>query len=308
MENRQSKGDEMWWKTVVAVLFPPFLLVLLFEVVRCRAELRKSHERLAAYKAKKVELSYGTMTYIDRGSGVPILSCHGIFGGYDQAFDNVSNYASRHRILAPSRFGYLGSGVRGEGTPKEQVKAYVELLDMLGIDKVFVMGASAGGTIAIRFALEHPERTHGLILYSSAMPFPAKPASYPKYQGPPAFVCRDYPMYFMRSLFGPLMGMEPAIVKKMMPISERRTGVVLDATITNPDMARNFEDYPVEDLRVPSIVLQAEDDKLANFGAAEKAVPRFPRCTFVAFKTGGHMMIGHEQEVDSAVNQFMDVP
>ncbi|MFZ1646516.1 MAG: alpha/beta hydrolase, partial [Blautia wexlerae] len=62
------------------------------------------------------------------------------------------------RIIAPSRFGYLESDVKGKGIPKDQSKAYVELLDKLGIDKVYVMGASAGGTSAIRVALDYPER------------------------------------------------------------------------------------------------------------------------------------------------------
>ena len=53
---------------------------------------------------------------------------------------------------------------------KEEVQAYVELLDKLGIDKVYLLATSAGGSIAIRFALDYPERTRGLILYCSAMP------------------------------------------------------------------------------------------------------------------------------------------
>ena len=42
---------------------------------------------------------------------------------------------------------------------KEEVQACVELLDKLGIDKVYLLATSAGGSIAIRFALDYPERT-----------------------------------------------------------------------------------------------------------------------------------------------------
>jgi len=110
------------------------------------------------------------MTYVDVGEGDVILSVHGIFGGYDQAYDNVKNRTSQNRVLAPSRFGYLGSDVKGEGTPMEQAAAFEELLDYLDIDQVFVLATSAGGTPAIRFALDYPERIKGLILYCSAMP------------------------------------------------------------------------------------------------------------------------------------------
>ena len=56
-----------------------------------------------------------------------------------------------------------------------QTAAYVELLDKLGIDKVYLLATSAGGSVAIRFALDYPQRTKGLILYCSAMPPVEKP-------------------------------------------------------------------------------------------------------------------------------------
>lgn len=281
-------------------------LSLLVQAVRCRKEVRSSRVRLDGYGAKQADLSYGPMTYVDRGDGAVILSSHGMFGGFDQAFDNVSGYLDTNRILAPSRFGYLGSAVGGQGTPREQASSFIDLLDKLGIEKVFIMGASAGGTAAIRFALDHPDRTHGLILYSSAMPFPEKPSTYSRRQGPPAFVMNDCVMYSLSPLFGPAMGVPPAMIKQMMPIIDRKTGALLDATVSNPDMARNFDDYPIEQLQVPSIILHAKDDKLADYKAMEKVINRFPNCTFVAFDTGGHMMQGHEDEVGKAVRDFMD--
>lgn len=289
----------------LAALLSLASFALFVQVVRCRKEARNSRARLDGFNPKQVHLSYGTMTYVDRGEGSVILSSHGMFGGFDQAFNNVSNYLDTNRILAPSRFGYPGSTVGGQGTPREQANAFVELLDTLGIDKVFIMGASAGGTAAIRFALDHPDRTHGLILYSSAMPLPTKPTTYAVRQGPPSFLMNDYPMYLLSPLFGPVMGMPSAMVKQMMPISDRKTGAILDATVNNPDMARNFDAYPIEELQVPSIILHAKDDKLADYKAMEKVSDRFPNSTFVSFNTGGHMMKGHEEEGGKAVREFM---
>ena len=94
-----------------------------------------------------------------------------------------------------------------------------------------------------RFALDYLNRTHGLILYSSAMPFPDRPPTYSKRQGPPSFLMNDYLMYLLSPLFGPVMGMSNAIVNQMMPISERKAGALLDTTVSNLDMARNFDDY-----------------------------------------------------------------
>ncbi len=295
---------KMWIYFVGLVLI--FLLVyLVVQGIRCSVAVKESEDRLAAYGAEMVKLSYGNMSYVDIGEGEAILSVHGIFGGYDQGYDTCKDFASDYRIIAPSRFGYLGSDVLGKGTPAQQATAYVELLDKLGIDKIYLLATSAGGSTAIRFALDYPERTKGLILYCSAMPSTKKPTKYSEYAGPPAFLCNDYAMFVISPLFQPIMGMEPSTIYSMLPISQRKEGVVLDASFTNPDMARNYEDYPIEALQVPTLVFHAKDDKLASYSDTEKAVKRFPNCTFISFEKGGHLMEGHGEEIRTAVNNFI---
>ena len=280
-------------------------MYLLVQGIRCNRATKEKLKQLSEYDAKTISLSYGDMSYVDKGNGEVILSVHGIFGGYDQAFDTCKDFASGYRILAPSRFGYLGSDMLGSGTPAEQAIAYAELLDRLGIDEVYLLATSAGGSIAIRFALDYPERTKGLILYCSAMPPAAKPANYAEYAGPPAFLCNDYAMFLMNPLFEPVMGMDASTIYSMLPVGERKAGVILDASITNPDMARNYDSYIIEDLQVPTLILHAKDDKLASYADVEKAWDRFPNSTLVSFETGGHLMVGHEEEVKDAVMAFV---
>ena len=199
----------------------------------------------------------------------------------------------------------MGSDILGNGTPAEQAKAYVELLDTLGIDKVHLLATSAGGCIALRFALDYPNRTKGLILYCSAMPLVTKPVKYAEYAGPPAFICNDYAMFLIKALFKPVMGMDSSTIYGMLPVGERKAGVILDASITNPDMARNYDSYIIENLQIPTLILHAKDDKLASYEDVEKGLNRFPKCTFISFETGGHLMVGHKEEVQKAVMKFI---
>lgn len=293
---------------VLIVLLAAVLVIALYLIVqgiRCGIAVKEGEERLLSYNAKTADLSYGKMSYVDEGSGEVILSVHGIFGGYDQAYDTCKDFSSDFRILAPSRFVYLRSDISGKGTPSEQASAYAELLDSLGIDKVYLLATSAGGSIAIRFAHDFPERTKGLILYCSAMPFPEKPEKYAEYAGPPAFLCSDFAMFLMSPLFEPIMGMEPSTIYSMLPVSKRKEGVVLDAGVTNPDMARNFDDYKIEEMQAPVLILHSKDDKLASYKDDENALQRFQYCTFVPFETGGHLMTGHSEEVKNAVRDFI---
>lgn len=204
-------------KAILAACAAAVATGVFVRVRRLKRAVKDAEGRLEDCAAETAMLSYGKMTYVDRGpsckasdgmclsdekpsgkgssgkglddktsggkrllegkaldgkgrnpaAGETLLSVHGLYGGYDQALENVGSLSSRYRILAPSRFGYPGSSVKGEGTPREQAEAYVELLDILGIERVFILGASAGGTPAIRFALDFPQRAKGLILYTA---------------------------------------------------------------------------------------------------------------------------------------------
>lgn len=302
-------GRKVWYKRMWIYIIGGVLLFLVVYLIvqgtRCSIAVKESKERIAAYGAETVHLSYGNMSYVDTGEGETILSVHGIFGGYDQAYDTCKDFGSDYRIIAPSRFGYLGSDISGDGTPAEQATAYVELLDKLGIDKVYLLATSAGGSVAIRFALDYPERTKGLILYCSAMPFTEKPEKCSEYAGPPAFLCNDFTMFLISPLFEPIMGMEPSTIYSMLPVGDRKDGVVLDASVTNLDMAKNYDDYCIEELEVPTLVFHAKDDKMASYTDTEKAVKRFTNCTFISFESGGHLLAGHGEEIKEAVSKFI---
>lgn len=296
-------------KIIVGILLTIFLaitLYLLIQGILCIDGIKKANAKLDSYNAKTANLSYGQITYVDEGQGETILSVHGIFGGYDQAYDSVKNRKDKNRLLAPSRFGYLSSTVKGEGTPQEQAKAFNEFLDYLKIDKVFVLATSAGGTPGIQFALDYPERVKGLILFCSAMPVNEKPDNFLEYQAPPKPLISDYGMHLISPLFPSMMKMPISTAKDIQPVSKRKTGVILDGELTNPDMERHFEKYPIEQLQVPTLILHSENDPIASFEKVEKAKHRFPDLTLVSFPDGGHMMQGHGEEIDLALDVFLD--
>ncbi len=288
----------------IVIILATYLLV---QGIRCNSDLGKAREKLGSYNKIELDLSYGKIGYLHAGEGEVILSVHGIFGGYDQAYENIKSRVGKNRIIAPSRFGYLSSDIKGEGTPKEQAEAFNEFLDSLKIEKVFVLGTSAGGTPAIRFALDYPERVKGLILYCSAMPVIEQPEEYLEYQAPPKPFLSNYAMYLISPLMPVIMGMEASTVKIIMPVAGRKEGVILDGEITNPDMDRNFYDYPIEELKVPTLIVHSEDDEVASFKKVEAAKHRFPNLTLVTFPDGGHMMRGHGKEIDLALDDFINL-
>ena len=273
-------------------------------------EVRKTAmDRFAVYeaKAKSINSSYGMISYIDEGKGEVFLVCHGITGGYDQGFDVLSGRTDDYRIIAPSRFGYPGSDMPENATVDMQVEAFVELLDELGIEKTFVTATSAGGTIAQRFALLHPERCKGLILYCSGYPASEKPTEPSSgMTGPPAAFCNDLAMWLISPFFKPLMGMDRDIITQIMPMKERKAGIVFDGDVVNRDHTDNYDNYDLRNIKVPVLIIHSEDDKLANPEKARYWSNEIPGCSSVFFSGGGHLMSGNSEEIDHVLDEFVE--
>ena len=269
----------------------------------------KALERFAVYrsKAKRVDSSFGKIAYIDEGTGEPFLIVHGITGGYDQGFDVMGGRTADYRVIAPSRFGYPGSELPENATVDMQAEAFAELLDRLGVEKAFVAATSAGGTVAQRFALLHPERCKGLVLYCSGYPAPEKPDKPASgMAGPPAIFCNDVAMWLISPLFKPLMGMDSDVITQIMPMAERKAGVVFDGDVVNRDHTNHYENYDLRNLQVPVLMIHAEDDKLASPEKAKFWSKEIPDCTAVFFSGGGHLMTGNSEEINHVLDEFVE--
>lgn len=275
--------------------------------IKFSMDSQAAQRRFASYEAKaeKIETSYGKLSFIDEGSGEAIISCHGICGGYDQAYDTLADKTARYRILAPSRFGYPGSDMPENATIEKQAAAYKAMLDYLGIDKAYILATSAGGTSAIKFALMYPERTKGLILYCSGYPRLEAPEKEISMAGPPEFLCSDLPMWLISPLFKPIMGMDSSTIKDIMPLKERRKGIVFDGKVTNTEMNNNYQEYDMSSLKVPVLMIHAKDDKLANFEDVAPWAEKIPDCTFVPLEGGGHLMKGQSDIINKALDEFI---
>ncbi|HEU5456333.1 MAG TPA: alpha/beta hydrolase [Nocardioides sp.] len=109
----------------------------------------------------------GQVEYGLRGQGPVVLHFHGGNVGHNGWFFLEHLTLAGFQVLTPDRPGYLGTPLENGGTPEEQADQAAALLDTLGIDRVAVVGLSAGGPGAIQFAVRHAERVDALVLLSA---------------------------------------------------------------------------------------------------------------------------------------------
>ncbi|MBO54365.1 MAG: hypothetical protein CL886_01775 [Dehalococcoidia bacterium] len=112
------------------------------------------------------------MHYQVFGTGQPIVIIHGGLGGGDGS----ANIVSLHSKQISESFQLVVFDRRAAGKSSApangySIKAYSNdvycLLDHLSIDKTHIVGSSAGGPIAIQFALDNPEKTRTLGLVNT---------------------------------------------------------------------------------------------------------------------------------------------
>lgn len=265
----------------------------------------------------------GPIEYTERGAGIPVLSIHGAGGGYDQGLANAADLLGEgFRVIAPSRFGYLRTPVPDTPSVAAQADAHAALLAELKVRQSIVVGVSAGARSAAELALRYPERVAALILVAPATYVPDSPVGI---EDSPtnammlwlvnngadfAWWTAEHvaPQSLVRFLGVPpelVAGSPPAeqarvmnIVHNVQPLSRRVAGINIDST---PEPGRPA----LEAIRAPTLVVSARDDLLNTLPAANYAARTIPGATQVVYETGGHLLVGRQQELRKAVGEFI---
>ena len=244
------------------------------------------HPQIAPTPAGPIEFD------LTDGNGPVVLSLHGGLGGCDQGrvmaeWIDVHQY----RILSPSRPGYLGTPLDVGETMEEQADAMASLLDTLGIGKVVVMGASAGGPTAYLFTIRHPDRVWGLIVIDGVSGY----YDLPETAGPIAKaiflsglgqkvmqkIGDLQPRMMLQSIFQSeayftkeqmkrhidyVMGNQKALsfvkafMATMSPYKHRQVG-----TMNDVDRFRQYTHIPVEQIKCPSLIIHGTHDADVKF-------------------------------------------
>jgi 2-hydroxy-6-oxonona-2,4-dienedioate hydrolase len=64
--------------------------------------------------------------------------------------------------------------------------------------------------------------------------------------------------------------------------------------------------YPIEEIRVPTLVISAADDLYGTYENSIYTAKQIPHAKLVTFPTGGHLLVGHEAEVRTEVRSLLE--
>lgn len=271
--------------------------------------------------ARSAITSFGRLEYALVGEGVPVLVIHGACGGFDQSVQMARALAERgYRLIAPSRFGYLGSTFPSGLTTSMQADAYAQLLDALGVKQVFVVAISAGEWSAMQFAIRYPHRCRALALI---VPADHLPPGTLNHGGAlvRAIFASDFIAWavlkvapFCPGAIRTMLGTDPKLVRdaepaervrvydileRLLPVSARYAGTQFDI-----ETATLREPFALESITCPVLTISAADDAFGTDTRAEWIAEGVPDGMAVIFPIGGHALVGRYSDALNAVVSF----
>lgn len=116
-------------------------------------------------RTRLVDTSSGRAAFIEAGAGPPLILLHGLGTSSATWGPTIRALADRFTVIAPDLAGHgQSSGAPLRGSVEPLVKALDDLCAKLGLETAAVVGHSLGGLVAVRFALNHPDRVSHLVL------------------------------------------------------------------------------------------------------------------------------------------------
>lgn len=309
--------------TILVLLLAGLAAVIHF---RYRQDIDAARLRVST-GSRMAQTACGPVEYAAVGDGPPVLMVHGAGGGFDQGLDFAEPLAEGgFRVISMSRFGYLRTPLPGAASAAAQADAHACLLDALNIRRAAVIGASAGAPSSMQLALRHPERVSALVLLVPAA-FVPRPAGGPSMETPSGTrllfgtALRSDFLFWAAIEFAPetitraILATPPALVENadpqeaarvrllmshILPVSPRRLGLQNDAAVTS-----SLTRYELERIQAPTLAISMQDDLFGTYAGARYSADHIPGARFIGYPTGGHVWVGHHQELMSAIAQFL---
>ncbi|MBN2299449.1 MAG: alpha/beta hydrolase [Deltaproteobacteria bacterium] len=257
---------------------------------------------------------------VDGNSGPYVMVMHGAPGGYDQTAALFGDMLGKgFRVLSWSRPGYLRTPLEDGATFEKQADLAAALIDSLGIDRIAVLGYSAGGPSAIYFNVAYPDKVWALILecavtrrwrispgnieekiyfghlvYDDAFLWAADAAAHitPRLIGMSTIEMessleRDEQKKLIDDIMEDKQRVEVLknMIKSMSPAELRRDGIKNDIA-----QLHRIKDLPMKNVTAPTLIIHGSDDADVSVADAQLAATKIPESELYLVPGGFHVM------------------
>jgi pimeloyl-ACP methyl ester carboxylesterase len=281
-------------------------------------QLAKRAERDNPPIGQFLEVDGVRLHYVDRGEGEAVVLLHGN-GSMIPDFQSsglIDLTAEKHRVIAFDRPGYGHSSDRSlkrTRPPQAQADLIHKALAQIGVSRAIVLGHSWGASVAIAFALKHPEAVSSLVLasgyyyptaradvlFSSGLALPLI-GDIMRYTLAPIISRLAWPRA-MAKIFGPrpVPKKFDGFPKEMALRPSQLRASAEESALMIPDAIGLRESYA--NLKMPVVIIAGEEDRLIDINKQSARLHgEVPQSTFHRAPSNGHMI--HQTATDSVMS------
>lgn len=259
------------------------------------------------------------------GSKNTMVMIHGGGGGFDQGLVLSRPFRSQFNIFSVSRPGYLGSPLELGPNVPAQADAIAKAMKEKSIEKAVIYGFSAGADVALSFALRHPDMTQALVLTSMGVA-----PNFFQILAPLQSLTDEQKVKAVEALYiieqqqsviatGALLEIDStlsqqdklsriqfvlddtfqtqfsdAFITTLLTLpAQRLSGTMQDLRNIKIFWKDNGAEIPFEQIKVPTWIVQSNNDSLGNYSQAQNASTRIPSVylkDFITVKNSGHIL------------------
>ncbi|SFL29621.1 alpha/beta fold hydrolase [Geodermatophilus ruber] len=256
----------------------------------------------------------------EAGSGHPVFMIHGTgpgATGWSNFAPNIQTLSGKYRCIAVTMPGWGESSPQSLETGRDQVRAMVQLMDAMGIDRAAFVGNSMGGMISLQMTAQYPERVTHLITMGSGTGV-----------GAGIFTAGGL-SEGMRVLVEAYTDPSPENFKRLVQVmcydSSNATDELAEqrskAAWEFPEHNKNWLDLwhsgqawagwgditpTLQRSTVPTLAIHGRDDRTVHFEASLRTVSAIPNSRMVLLNRCGHWaQLEHADEFNRLVDDFI---
>ncbi|MFL7813904.1 MAG: alpha/beta fold hydrolase [Anaerolineales bacterium] len=222
-------------------------------------------------------------------------------GGHRLSWPSGLRRLSGWRVYAPDLPGHGKSGGPGLQRIADYGETLAGWIHSLDLPKVFLVGHSMGGAIALWLAVQHPELVRGLVLISTGARLPVNLALIEELstpQGALAAVDRILGWSFNPGTPKPLIeGVRKAMLETR-PSVLAGDFLACDAVDLRSELAG---------ISLPTLVLVGENDKMTPLKYSEELAVEISGAELQVIRGAGHMLpLEAPERVEEALRMFLE--
>jgi 4,5:9,10-diseco-3-hydroxy-5,9,17-trioxoandrosta-1(10),2-diene-4-oate hydrolase len=254
---------------------------------------------------RRVDVGEASIFHYDVGEGPAVVLLHG-FNDHAEAFTRniIPIAAAGHRVVALDLPGFGRSGLPNmRYSLLGFAQALLDFMEALGIERAHLVGSSMGGAIALRTALQQPDRVQSVVAVNTAGMFARPPWAWRLGVNPVAKA-------LFRPLVRPLIGRADVIARShrrayydhTLPV-EHHTEVaaaafaqagykdhflrMIETLWATPEKETLWEGLPR--LTTPVLVIWGRQDRTLPLRHGYRAIHRIPHAEFIVYDRCGHL-------------------